>query len=128
MSIQVDTRSLEATENKSAGGESGSDPGPYDSFEILNPQPNQTVRDAAGRIALSLLIEPPLSTDHRLQILVNGQPVPGNNRLPQVTIRGLAFGSNRVQARIHDDLDETIASSAVVDFHLRKPLPEEPRP
>ena len=102
--------------------------GPYDSFEILVPEPNQTLRDAQGEVDLSLLVEPPLAGDHRLLILLNGQPLEGDTRRTQVRLQGLTFGSHRVQAQIQNELDETIASSAPVDFHLRKALPEELRP
>lgn len=106
----------------------GPDLGPYDGFEIVSPEPNQTLRNDEGSVDLSLLIEPPLAQGHRLRILVNGQPIVGEAKGTQIRLSGLAFGSHRMQVRIQNDQDETIASSPAVDFHLRKPLPEELRP
>lgn len=125
--IQLD-RSVESAEAQVPTEEGGLELGTYDSFEILAPEPNQTLRDAEGKVDLSLLIEPPLAPDHRLQILVDGQPVTGDAQGAQIQLLGLAFGSHRIQARIKDDLDETVATSTAIDFHLRKPLPEDLRP
>jgi hypothetical protein len=108
--------------------ETDADPGPYSAFEIAAPEPNQTIRDAEGELQLSLLVNPPLAADHRLQILVDGHPVPGEIQGTQISIKGLSFGSHRLQARIRDLSDVTIASSLSIDFHLRKPLPENLRP
>jgi len=122
--IQVDT-SQEVSEGETRAGRSNFDYGPYNRFEIVNPQPNETLRDAEGNVMLGLLIEPPLSEDHRLQILLNDQPLPGEGEGlgSQIQLRGLTFGSHRIQACIRDDLDEIVASTPVIDFHLLKPVP-----
>ncbi|MCG6861627.1 MAG: DUF4124 domain-containing protein [Chromatiaceae bacterium] len=125
--IQVNP-SAEPPKSPDQKEESAAASGPYDSFEIVNPLPNQTIRNAEGKVELSLLLDPPLSADHRLQILVNEIPVPGDNNGTQLVLTGITFGSHRVQARIQDNLNNTIASSPIVDFHLRKPLPEERLP
>ena len=125
--IQID-RGKEAAKVTASETETAAVLGPYESFEIVVPEPNQTLRDAEGRVNLSLLVEPPLASDHRLRILLNGRPVEGDTRDTQVQLQGLTFGSHRVQVRIQDELDETVASSTSVDFHLRKPLPEGPPP
>ena len=125
--IQVD-HGDEAADSRVPEQEPATDLGPYDSFEIVNPEPNQTLRNTLGRVDLGLLVEPPLAEDHRLRIFLDGQLVGGDAQGTQIRLQGLTFGSHRVQARIQDEFDETIASSPIVDFHLRKPLPEDQRP
>lgn len=123
--IQVDRRAS-APMTQPPGADEGADPGPYSAFEIVNPEPNRTLRDTEGKLELGLLIDPPLSAAHHLQILLDGQPVAGDTRGTQILLQGLPFGSHRVQAHIRDDLEELVASSPLVYFHLRKPLPKSP--
>ena len=62
----------------------------------------------------------------RVERIAADQLVPGDVGGTQILLKGLPYGSHRVQARIRDDLDEVVASSPPVHFHLRKPLPESP--
>jgi hypothetical protein len=123
--IQVD-RNIPAQTNKLRAGGEGADPGLYNAFEIVEPESTETLRDADGKLGLALLIDPPLSAEHRLQILLDGQPLPGDVAGTQILLQGLSYGSHRVQALIRDDLEEIVASSSLVHFHMRKPLPESP--
>jgi hypothetical protein len=102
--------------------------GSYSRFEIVTPDPNETVRSAEGRVKVSLHLEPPLQPGHRLQILLDGKPVPGTEPTTQMELSGVSFGSHRLQVRIRDESDAQVASSPIVDFHLRKPLPENTLP
>lgn len=125
VAIQDDRTSRVPTSQPSVSGE-GADPGYYNALEIVEPEPGQTIRDADGKVGLALLIDPPLSADHRLQILLDGQLVRGDMRETQILLQGLPYGSHRVQIQIRDDSDEIVASSPPIHFHLRKPLPESP--
>jgi hypothetical protein len=107
-------------------GDPDADPGSYSSFQIVNPEPNQTLRTADGKVELGILIDPPLTAEHRVRILLDGQSVPGETRNTQILLNEVPFGSHRVQAQILDDEGSVAASSPLVDFHLRKPLPEVP--
>lgn len=106
----------------------GADPGPYTAFEILIPEPNATLRNDDGHAQVSLLIDPPLSEDHRLRLLVDGQPVGGDPGGTQVQLQGLSYGSHQLRAEVLDDLEVPIAYTETVDFHLRRPLPEDTLP
>jgi hypothetical protein len=105
-----------------------SDAGPYSAFEILSPEPNATVRDAEGRVPIALLLDPPLLAGHRMQILLNEQPVPGDMPGMHLALDGLPFGSHRLRAEIVDEFGVPLASTATIDFHLRRPLAEAPAP
>jgi hypothetical protein len=97
--------------------------GPYVQFEILTPEPNATVRDAEGKVDVGLVLDPTLMEGHRLQILLDGSPIVGKVPGTQISLTGVRVGSHQAQAQILDALDQVIASSPVVSFHLRKPLP-----
>lgn len=100
------------------------DPGPYTAFEILSPEPNATLRDADARVPISLLIDPPLSAGHRVQIVLNGEVVPGDTPGMHLSLQGLPFGTHRLRAEIVDNFGVPLASTPTVDFHLRRPVPE----
>lgn len=121
-------RTAEAADAQGEDDRPVGDPGPYEDFTILVPEPNQTVRDADGKALVSLLINPALAADSRLEILLDGQPLPGTTREAQIQLHGVSVGSHRIQARILDEANEVVASSPVVDFHMRKPLPEDATP
>jgi hypothetical protein len=97
--------------------------GPYRGFEIVSPEPNQTIRQEEGKLPLSLVIDPPLIAGHRLELLVDGAPVPVAQSNTQMTLTGLTYGSHRAQALIRDAAGAEVAHTAPVSFHLRKPIP-----
>lgn len=104
------------------------DTGPYTVFEILSPQQNATLRDAGGRVPIALLLDPPLLPGHRMQMLLNEQPVPGDTPGMHLALDGLPFGSHRLRAQIVDEFGVPLASTATIDFHLRRPSAEAPAP
>ena len=112
-------------ENQPPGPELSATPllGPYSGFEIVSPEANQTLRIDPGSLPVSLLLDPPLMTGHRLELLVDGVAVPVGEALgAQLSLSGLSFGTHVAEARILD-ASGLVARSASVSFHLRKPLP-----
>ena len=97
--------------------------GPYNSFEIVSPEPNQTLRQESATLPMSLLLDPPLMVGHRLEILMDGVPIAVEEPIgTQLSLSGLSFGTHVSEARIMD-ASGVVARSASVSFHLRKPLP-----
>jgi hypothetical protein len=94
--------------------------GPYASFEILSPEPNQTLRQESANLPVSLLLDPPLISGHRLELVLDGAPIPVDT---QVSLTGMAYGSHVAEAQIRNSAGAVIARTASVNFHLRKPLP-----
>jgi len=104
------------------------DPGPYEDFQVLVPESNQTLRDPEGKVDVSLLVNPALDEEARLEILLDGQPVAGTTQQLQLQLRGVIVGTHRLQARILNSSGEVVASSPAVSFHMRKALPEDATP
>jgi hypothetical protein len=124
--VQIDVRE-EPSDSEAPGPETerpGAESGPYEAFEVVVPETNATIRNNEGEVQVGLLIDPALMPEHRLQLEVDGQQVPGNTEGTQVILRGLAFGSHRLRVLLVDQLDEVVATTPPVDFHLRKQLPE----
>jgi hypothetical protein len=122
------SRGERAPEQAATSETAGSDTGPYTTFEVVTPEPNATLRDAEGKVQISLLLEPSLAEGHRLRVLINGQSPEGEGQGTQMVIQGLSFGSHRLQAEVLDELGVPVAYTAPIDFHLRKPLPETALP
>lgn len=98
--------------------------GPYTAFEIVSPEQNQIIRQTEGSIPLSLLLAPTMQENHRLELSVDGAPVPVDRSLgTQLSLGGIAYGSHQAQARVLDAKGNLVATTPVVTFHLRKPLP-----
>jgi len=95
----------------------------YEEVEIVSPEEDQTIRSDSGSVNLGIVIRPPLLEGHRVQILIDGAPISGTTDGAQFSLNGVPYGSHRVQANIVDFSDQPVASSVVVNFHLRKPLP-----
>jgi len=109
-------------------GETRAKLGPYNSFEIVNPEKDATIRDPDGNVPVGMVIEPPLKAGHRLRIDLDGQPVQGNVPGPQMLLQGVSIGSHSIRALIIDEQEAPVAETPAVDFHLRKPLPKSALP
>jgi hypothetical protein len=98
--------------------------GPYKSFEIVSPEPDQTLRQESANLPVSLLLDPPLISGHRLELVLDGTPIPVAQAVgTQVSLSGLAYGSHLAEAQIRNGAGAIVARTAPVNFHLRKPLP-----
>ena len=106
----------------------GSELGPYTTFMIVTPEPNETLRHEAGEVVVSLIIDPPLEPEHNVRILLDGQAAPEDIHTTQFKLDEVAYGSHRIQAEVIDRFDVPIARTGVTDFHLRRPLPESALP
>jgi hypothetical protein len=98
--------------------------GPYSSFEIVTPEANQVLRQPEGAVPVSLLLVPELKEGHHLELVLDGSPVPVDRSLgTQLSLSGVGFGSHQAQARVLDPEGAVIATTPLISFHLRKPIP-----
>jgi hypothetical protein len=105
--------------------DSGDSPllGPYRGFEIVSPEPDQTVRVDDAKVPVGLILDPPLIAGHRLEFLVDGAAISVDKASTQLTLAGLAYGTHRAQSQIRNAANAVVARTAPVTFHLRKPTP-----
>ena len=107
-----------------AGPSQAAQLGPYSQFDIISPEANQTLRQTPDDLSVSLIVDPPLSQEHRLEIVLDGTPIAVERSVGmQVKVTGVPFGSHMAQAQILDSQGEIVARTPVVPFHLRKPIP-----
>ncbi len=99
-------------------------PALYEEVEIVAPEEDQTIRSDNGALNLSIVIRPPLTDDHRIQVLIDGAPIAGTIDSPQSSVNGVSYGSHSIQVKLVDYQEQPVATSNTVNFHLRKPLPQ----
>lgn len=99
--------------------------GPYQSFDIVAPRDGATIRDAEGRVAVSMLVDPPVQSVHRLSVEVDGVPATGDLAdRTQLELSGLGPGSHQLQVLMLDDSGAPVAATPIIHIHIREPLPE----
>lgn len=98
--------------------------GPYTAFDIVSPEQNQIIRQTEASLPVVLLLAPTMQEGHRLELAVDGVPVSVDRSLgTQLTLSGISHGTHQAQGRILDTAGAPVATTPVVTFHLRKPLP-----
>jgi hypothetical protein len=98
--------------------------GSYAAFEILSPEPNQTLRLGEQSLPVNLLMKPPLITGHRLELVLDGVAVSVDGAsTTQLNLTGVTYGTHQIQAQIRGAQGAVVARTPAVTFHIRKPLP-----
>jgi hypothetical protein len=93
----------------------------YKSLTIERPTKDQVLWNIAGQLEVAARADPELDPGHRLQILLDGQPVA---LLPagalQTQLSGVFRGAHTVQAEIQDDEGRTLELSDGVPFMVQQ--------
>jgi hypothetical protein len=97
----------------------------YGEFNLVEPDDNQTFRSNAGEVSIAILLKPALDENHKIRLVVDGRALVGQFTSTQLMLRDVGRGSHTLQAIVVDGEGETVASTQVVTFHVRKaPLSE----
>ena len=94
----------------------------YTLFTIKSPAHNETIRNNAGNITLSLAISPELDTKagHTITILLDSQSkIQGNTGLT-VGLKNIDRGAHSIQAVIKNKQKKIIKSTSAVTIHMRR--------
>jgi len=92
----------------------------YSKFEIGTPEQDATIRSNEGAINVSLFIAPGLRAGHKIVVALDGQKLKDKLSSTQFSLKDLPRGTHTLKASIVDDKGQTLASTKVVSFHLRK--------
>ena len=117
------------TARTAVGTRTNRDADGYTEVAIVQPQPDETIRDNTGTVMVRVALQPALKTDagHRLTLLVNGTEQPGSYPSTALQITDLDRGTHTVQVRVKDAEGNTIAESNPVTFHLKQASRLHPR-
>jgi hypothetical protein len=119
---QMPTGSGEVAE---PGGGSGSADQPpavqapaYTLFAITNPKDDEGVRANDGNVTVSLALQPALARGHRIQLTVDGRPLPQSGTSLSVTLVNMDRGTHAVSASVVDAGGQPVATTSSVTFHV----------
>ncbi|MDN5848933.1 MAG: DUF4124 domain-containing protein, partial [Nitrococcus sp.] len=94
----------------------------YAHFSIVEPQPEATVRNNPGTVAVRFNVEPELREGDRIQLLLDGQPVAtGGPTADTVALQQVNRGAHTLSALIKDKAGEVIARADPVTFYMFRP-------
>lgn len=111
-------RSTKPAQDKAKqGGESG-----YSSLLIQQPEQDATIRDNTGAIPVAVAIKPKLNkaAGHRLQFLLDGQPVGEPGTQISTSLPNIDRGAHQVQAVVFDASGTELKRSDSVRFYLHR--------
>jgi hypothetical protein len=92
----------------------------YRSIQILQPEPDGTVRSNEGKVPVSIALEPPLQEGHLVRLYVDGEAVRGRFSGVDIELSGLERGSHQLRAEVVDAAGTRQIGSASISFTLRK--------
>ncbi|MFZ1625330.1 MAG: DUF4124 domain-containing protein [Gammaproteobacteria bacterium] len=93
----------------------------YDSLTIQAPGQDETLWNIGGQLDVAVALQPPLQAGHRVQLLLDGQPVaelePGTT---QTRLSDVYRGQHTLMAKIQDESGSTLIQSAPVNFYVQQ--------
>ena len=94
----------------------------YSSLRIRQPEPDATIRDNTGAVPVAVAIEPKLNqaAGHRLQFLLDGQPMGDPGTQTSTTLTNIDRGTHQVEAAVVDASGNQIKRSDSVRFYLHR--------
>ena len=105
---------------KEAVAENASPDFKYTKFDIVDPVPNQVIRNQPD-IAISLQIAPPLNVEqgHNVWLLMDGKPIVRNSQNMSLQIGRVDRGAHRFQAQVKDESGKVVARTRAVVAHVK---------
>jgi len=106
-------------------GETGA-PG-YNVFRIVQPQPEETIRNNAGILDISLDVSPRIRAGHRINLYLDGEQVSGvPRRATSFTIDGVVRGQHTLRAVVEDRGGNMVEQSPTVRFFVQQVSVQNP--
>ena len=95
-------------------------PSYYAQLEVISPTEDETIRDNAGNVQIEVAISPPLRSDHRLLLVLDGTPTDVEAVNGVFEISNVDRGTHTVGARAVDRLGNVLIESAPATFNLMR--------
>lgn len=94
----------------------------YSELSIQQPQQDATIRDNTGAVPVAVAIEPKLNgaAGHRLQFLLDGQPVGEPGTQTTTTLPNVNRGAHQIQAVVTDGSGRELKRSDSITFYLHR--------
>jgi hypothetical protein len=95
--------------------------GEYDTFAIVQPGDNETVRNEEGMVNVGISLSPNLAENHIIHLYVDGTKLDSDIKQTQLSLQKLSRGTHSLQAKIVNSEGQSIKESKRVTFQLRQP-------
>lgn len=90
----------------------------YRLLDIVQPEPDATIRNNAGELSVSVTSDPMLQPDHLYRLLLDGSPIAPDSSQPTVALHNLDRGTHHLIVEVVDDQGLVLQSSPPRTFHL----------
>lgn len=92
---------------------------PYKSFSILNPADDESIRDNAGNVNVTVSIEPMLQSGHEVVVYLDGkEKMKGTGSA--FNLENIDRGTHQLRASVKDPNGHILISSKSTTFHLQR--------
>ena len=94
----------------------------YSEFAIAGPANDESIRDNAGNVIISLAIAPALDTaqGHYVTLMLDGKVAADRVTSASISLTNLDRGTHTVQAQIKNAAGGVVRTSATSVFHLQR--------
>jgi hypothetical protein len=94
--------------------------GNYSQFEIELPTNEQTLRDAKGEVAVTIIMTPALQEGDVIRYFIDGKALGDDFKSTRITLKNIVIGSHGLKAQIIDSNGNTVKMTPSVRFHMRQ--------
>jgi hypothetical protein len=93
----------------------------YGALTITSPEADETVRENAGNVTVTVKLEPPnLQPGHRIRLLLDGSPTGGTNTTGLFALTNVDRGTHSLKAEVVDEAGKLIYAGPSSTFHLQR--------
>lgn len=92
----------------------------YSSFNIVSPEPEETLRNTGGNLSLAFTTTPVLGTGHRVDVVLDGVRQNLNVRSSPVTVPEVFRGEHTVRLVVIDSAGAVVQRSEPVRFYVQQ--------
>jgi hypothetical protein len=92
----------------------------YRNVTIASPSEQQVVWNIATRLPVEVTVDPPLAGTHRIQILLDDQPIGDPVVTTSTTVEPVYRGEHRISAMIIDQDGNTVSMGPPTTFYVQQ--------
>jgi uncharacterized protein DUF4124 len=114
------TRPTSAAPTPEATQAAAPEQAPYRAINITSPAEQQTLWNIGATLSVQIEIDPPLSTAHRMDLILDGQRRNVNAASPQLTLPNVFRGTHTLQAVVIDASGAEVMRSPTRNFIVQQ--------
>lgn len=92
----------------------------YTLLRILIPEPDATIRDAAGNVIVTATLEPALQDGHLFRLVMDGTVVKEASRSPVFSLENVDRGTHQIAIEVIDATGRTLERTPSQPFHMKR--------